>query len=500
MADHLHELERSRAAKGGFCEAKLLRKERIRVTGHVAEVRGILHMKLTWTNIERKRCRKSISTGLIAKGNRKRAEGMLHEAIKMQEIEVNRINGKVSPEYMLFADLMEEWLEVIRPEVKLTTFGGYQLNVQKGIIPYFSKQGIMLQELTADDINKFYAEKLKEIKAMTIHKFHANINSALKYAVQKDYISVSVMNKVKRPKPDRFVGKFLKESETIALFEAVKGHRLELGVIFGAFYGLRRSEVVGLRWESINFEANTITIEHTVTIANVDGKKVVVAGDTTKTKSSFRSLPLVPAIREKLLELKAEQEHNREICGKSYNRAEGMYIYTDALGNRIKPDYLSAEFPKFMEKNGFKRIRYHDLRHSCASLLLANGVSLKQIQEWLGHSDFAITANTYAHLDFSSKQAAAGAMSWIGDTSLASVVTISELETVAKESKAKTMYSMQDLPDYMNSLIVSGVPMEAIMSWLKQVELDFASGITCLSESFCKFKENSGFKGSTKAV
>jgi len=103
-------------------------------------------------------------------------------------------------------------------------------------------------------------------------------------------------------------------------------------------------------------------------------------------------------------------------------------------------------------------------------------------------------------LDFSSKQAAAGAMSWIGDTSLASVVTISELETVAKESKAKTMYSMQDLPDYMNSLIVSGVPMEAIMSWLKQVELDFASGITCLSESFCKFKENSGFKGSTKAV
>ncbi|MCL2593029.1 MAG: site-specific integrase, partial [Defluviitaleaceae bacterium] len=77
---------------------------------------------------------------------------------------------------------------MIRPEVKLTTFGGYQLNVQKGIVPYFRKQGIMLQELTADDINKFYAEKLNEIKAMTIHKFHANTNSALKYAVQKDYI------------------------------------------------------------------------------------------------------------------------------------------------------------------------------------------------------------------------------------------------------------------------------------------------------------------------
>ena len=191
---------------------------------------------------------------------------------------------------------------------------------------------------------------------------------------------------------------------------------------FGFSFIILYGEVIGLRWESINFEANTITIEHTVTIANVDGRKVMVAGDTTKTKSSFRSLPLVSAIRAKLLEIKAEQERNRKLCGKSYNKAESIYIYTDALGNRIKPDYLSSSFPLFMESKGFRRIRYHDLRHSCASLLLANGVSLKQIQDWLGHSDFAITANTYAHLDFSSKQAAAESMSWIGDTSLAEAV------------------------------------------------------------------------------
>lgn len=400
-----------------------LQNEKIRVTGHIAEVRGKLHIKLTWTDINGKRSRKSISTGLAAKGNIKRAEDMLYEARKEKETEINSIiDGKVSPEYMLFADFMEEWLEAIRPDVKLTTFGGYQMNVQRAIVPYFRKKGIRLQELTADDINKFYTEQLKRVKAMTVHKFHANISKALKYAVQKDYIPHTIMGKVKRPKPDRFVGKFLKESETVQLFEAVKGHRLELGVIFGAFYGLRRSEVIGLRWESINFEANTITIEHTVTIANVDGRKVMVAGDTTKTKSSFRSLPLVPAIRAKLLEIKAEQERNRKLCGKSYNKAESIYIYTDALGNRIKPDYLSSSFPLFMESKGFRRIRYHDLRHSCASLLLANGVSLKQIQDWLGHSDFAITANTYAHLDFSSKQAAAESMSWIGDTSLAEAV------------------------------------------------------------------------------
>jgi integrase len=200
--------------------------------------------------------------------------------------------------------------------------------------------------------------------------------------------------------------------------ETVKGHKLELGVILGAFYGLRRGEIVGLRWESIDFEANTITIEHTVTVANIDGKHVVIEGDTVKSKASFRTLPLVPSFRAKLLEVREEQEYYKNLCGKSYNKAHSQYVYTDKLGNRIKPDYLTRQFPVFMEKNGFRRLRFHDLRHSCASLLLASSVPLKQIQEWLGHSDFAITANTYAHLEFNSKLASANSMTWINRTSM----------------------------------------------------------------------------------
>jgi len=390
--------------------------KKVTVSGHLEDVRGIFHIKLTWNDKMGNRGRKSISTGLAVKGNRKRAEDMLYEVKKEQEAIVKGMPGI---DGILFADFMEQWLDVIKPEIKLTTYGGYQMNVNTAIAPYFRKKGILLCELTADDINDFYAHELKRIKATSVHKFHANISKALKYAVQKDYIPYSIMGKVKRPKPERYVGKFLKQSEAVELFEAVKGHRLELGVIFGAFYGLRRSEIVGLRWESINFEANTITIEHTVTVANIDGKNVIIAGDTTKTKSSFRTLPLVPSIRAKLLAIKADQDQNRNLCGKSYNKAEGHYIYTDSLGNRIKPDYLSGEFPKFLEKNGFRKMRFHDLRHSCASLLLANGVPLKQIQEWLGHSDFAITANTYAHLEFQSKLQSAGAMTWIENTSLA---------------------------------------------------------------------------------
>jgi integrase len=340
---------------------------------------------------------------------------MLYKAKKEQEEIVKLLpisNG------LLFADFMEEWLKAIRLDIKLSTFGGYQMNVEKIISPYFRKKGTLLIDLTADDINEFYSDELKRIKATSIHKYHANISKALKYAVQKNYIPYSIMDRVKRPRSDRYVGKFLKQSETVALFEAVQNHRLELGVIFGAFYGLRRGEIVGLRWESINFEANTITIEHTVTSVLVDGKRILVADDTTKSKSSYRTLPLVPAIRAKLLAVKEEQDCNQKLCGKSYNKKESCYIYTDALGNRINPNYLTSAFPVFMEKNGFRRLRYHDLRHSCASLLLANGVSLKQIQEWLGHSDFAITANIYAHLEFDSKLASANAMIWIEDTSL----------------------------------------------------------------------------------
>ena len=82
----------------------------------------------------------------------------------------------------------------------------------------------------------------------------------------------------------------------------------------------------------------------------------------------------------------------------------------DEMGNRMKPDYITGTFPKLLEQNGLRRIRFHDLWHSCASLLLANGVPLKQIQEWLGHSDFSTTANIYAHLDYASKLSSAEAM------------------------------------------------------------------------------------------
>ena len=201
-----------------------------------------------------------------------------------------------------------------------------------------------------------------------------------------------------------------KAEELEQLFTAIQGDPAEFGVIMAAFYGLRRSEIVGLKWDAIDFENKTISIQHTVVSTKVNGVVTDIARDRTKTKSSCRTLPLIPACEQMLKKMQKEQALNRKVCGKDYCTDYLDYIYVDPMGKRIRPDFLSQHFPDFLVAHQMKRIRFHDLRHSCASLLYANGVSLKEIQEWLGHSDISTTSNIYTHLDFSSKVSSANAI------------------------------------------------------------------------------------------
>ena len=229
-------------------------------------------------------------------------------------------------------------------------------------------------------------------------------------AVRIDLITSNPVDKVDRPKPQAFMASYYSAEEMEKLFEAAQGHKLELIIQLAAFYGLRRAEVMGLRWEAIDFEAKTLTIRHIVTSTRIDGKKILVEADRAKTKSSLRTLPLVDPIAERLKAVKEQQEYNQKICGNCYNQEYLGYVFVDAMGNLIQPDSVTTGFPQLLKENGLRRIRFHDLRHSCASLLLKEGVPMKQIQEWLGHSDISTTANIYAHLDSQSKNLSARTM------------------------------------------------------------------------------------------
>ena len=375
------------------------------IAGHLQEKKGLYYMVLSYKDKSGKRISKWLPTGLPVKGNKKRAEDMLMAA------RAEFVAGEAAIDHdMPFSSYLVQWMEIARSTLKPNTAAGYASMIQNPIAPYFQQRGITLGGLQAVDIQMFYTSQLKRVSANTVIHYHAIIHRALKYAVKTDLIDVNPADKVERPRKDRFTASFYDGNEVNRLFQAARGTPLELPVMLAAFYGLRRSEVVGLKWDAIDFENKTIAIRHTVTACAEKGRRIEVAADTTKTASSRRALPLVPAFQTKLAALKEEQEKNRILCGRSYCTDYLGYVLVDAMGNRLKLSYISTAFPVLLKRNGLRPIRFHDLRHSCASLLLKNGVPMKQIQEWLGHSDFSTTANIYAHLDAGSKLTSAQAM------------------------------------------------------------------------------------------
>ena len=383
------------------------------VAGHLQEKNGMFYVVLNYRDENGKRKTPWISTNLPVKGNKKRAENFMMDVRRdfvppnVQRIEEREAMQKGD---ILFTDFLLKWLRVAKSTVKLTTYASYEMMATRIIIPYFETLNIKLKELTTEDIQEFYSAQLERVSANTVIHYHAVIHRALKYAVKIKTIQSNPAVNVERPRKEKFIGSFYDKKEINTLFDIIQGHPLEVAIKLAAFYGLRREEIIGLKWTAIDFENNTLTIQHTVTECNLDGKHIEVASDTAKTDSSLRTMPLVTNFRAMLLAKKEKQEHYRKLCGRSYCKEYLDYIFVNEMGERWKPRYLSDGFKRTLEQNGLRRIRFHDLRHTCASLLLANNVPMKKIQEWLGHSDFSTTANIYAHLDYQSKISSAEAM------------------------------------------------------------------------------------------
>lgn len=387
------------------------------VAGHLREERGFFHIVLSYTDENGKRQTPQKSTGLPVKGNKKRAEAMLLEARKTatealaaaREQKTEAVNSGANSKTgggMLFTDFMLKWLEIMKPNLELTTYGGYQTIIKHKINPYFTEHcNVTLNELEPMHIQDYYTHELTEnhLSVNTVLRYHANIRKALQLAVKLKLIKHNPANSIERPRPVAYRSKHYDEKQIMHLFLLAKDHWLLFAIVMGAFYGLRRGEIVGLKKDAINFEKKTIAIKHTVTETSVDGKHIIIEKDRPKTKKSFRTLPLVKPVEFFVRGLMEYHEQNRKVCGKSYCTQYLDYLYRDELGHRITPDALTRKFPLFLEEHGLPRIRLHELRHSCANLLYAKKVSLKEIQGWLGHSTIATTANIYLDFDYNNK-------------------------------------------------------------------------------------------------
>ena len=359
--------------------------------GCLYEQNNVWHMRIYhYENGIRKL--ESKTTKLSVKGNKKKAQAILDELLNEYNSRVKTVSD--SQPFIIY---MREWVEAYKHSVELNTYESYRAIVERYLAGQ-PEETIPLQELTPIHIQSLYNRLIsKGIGPNTVLKFHANVRKALQYAYQIDLLPTNPADKVMLPKKKRFFANFYTNQQVLNLLELTKDEPMYPAILLAAVYGLRRSEILGLKWKSVDLDAGKIIIKDTVV-----GYKTVVDKEQTKTKSSYRTLPVTKEVAVFLRKLQAHQAKMRLFFGKGY--AENDYVCRRDNGEPFAINYFTERFGKIIKKHGLPKLRFHDLRHSAANMLLASGYSLKEIQEYLGHGDIATTANIYSHLLFEAKQ------------------------------------------------------------------------------------------------
>ena len=211
-------------------------------------------------------------------------------------------------------------------------------------------------------------------------------------------LQYNVADYVVAPKIDNYAAPYADTDELRELINELMQSPIRVPVMFAAFYGMRRSEALGIRKAAIDRKKKTITVCHTIIEVNLMGEHKIIRKDRTKNKKSFRTYPLIPQIEMFLDWELQQQEKQRELMGSCYYMGDQEYICLDANGHLLRPDYVTSKFSELVKKRGLKKITFHGLRHSCASILYENGQDMKKIQEWLGHSTPVTTETIYCLL------------------------------------------------------------------------------------------------------
>lgn len=307
-----------------------------------------------------------------------------------------------------FCKYIQYWLDKAKNQVDIITYEGYRQCTEKHIIPYFKPLKMTLQEIKIADIEKYYNYKAiggrldgkdggLSYRSIKLHSVVLNL--IFKQAM---YDNLIVDNPCSYAKIPQAVRKNVRKTEFYTteqcknLLSVTQNSPLHNMIYVTVLYGLRRSELLGLKWDAVDLKSKTVTIQHTVVLQNIVAEK-----DSTKNKTSNRIYPLLPDIQKIFEGLKEQQEYYKKIFGNCYTDSD--YIFTKPNGEPYYPSYPTHTLQKILKANSLPHIRWHDLRHSCASILIAIGWHMKDISDWLGHADIGTTMNIYGHLSMERK-------------------------------------------------------------------------------------------------
>ena len=349
--------------------------------------------KRKWINLH-------IPTG---KGNKRKAEQAMNKIVNEYYNNQDMFN-KID-----FVECARKWLKYASEHVDEVTHTGYAQYVEQHIIPFFEQSNVKIQDMTIKDVESYYNYKFvsgrldgKEggLSLRTIKLHSVAMSQIFEYAIYSGLIKENPCKYARFPKESNttsHIASFYNVSQCNELLNKTKGTPLYNMIYITFLYGLRRSELMGLKWDAIDFDNNTLTIKHTVVLS-----KKVVKKDKTKNRTSNRTYPLLPEVREILLELQKQQNNYKRELKSAYK--ESGYVFTKADGTVYYPSYPTHELSKVLEKNNMPHIRWHDLRHSTASYLIEKGWHVKDISEWLGHSSITTTMDIYGHISAERKR------------------------------------------------------------------------------------------------
>lgn len=321
------------------------------------------------------------------------------------------------PQKLLFRDFLKKWLDDMEPALSPKTHFRYKELIQQHISPRIGQHKI--EKIRPAHIQGLYTALQKPgarldgkegvLSAQTILHIHRLLHRIFQTAIAWQIIPKNPVDGATPPKVPKSEMNILNEEQAKKMFELAARENLQYycTLLIAIFGGLRRSEIMGVRWRDVDFDNHTIAVNQVSQY--VPGQGIIFK--EPKTKGSRRTVSLTPAVFEALQKLKESQEARKEKLQNKWKDTGLVFVTHD--GGPMHPDSITSWFPAFMEDNDLPKIRFHDLRHTSATLMIMKNVPMKLVSTRLGHSSIGITVDTYTHAVTEAEKQAARALDHI---------------------------------------------------------------------------------------